>query len=757
MSTAVNAMPLKSRQFSIRSPALLWIGLATVVLIVALGNSGIDGAEIRRPGAAAKAALAALEVAVRNEDGEVLHKPMEQLERLEQDARAVPILLHGLDSSNDKFRKRVVAALGRICPANAEVIEALVQLLPDPDDSVRGSAIVALAEMGAPAFRPLRLALIDGDGRVRQGALSVLTTMAQNFHPNLDYQELAPLVAGALRDQDPSVRLSAALSLEAFGPSGKDGVPELIAAISDNDARVRSAAVSALGRIGPAANSAVPLLLLRLVDQNEPIIGAAESLGQIGAPAVGALANALSHADSDVRAAAAKALGRLGPAATPSVPQLAKRLMDEDRDVRVEAAVALWAITDKQDHVAPILAEAAKNDLRRVVEAVINIGPAAKDVVPALMRAMDENEGFLRSVTGTALGYVGADAAPAVPTLIKLRKVVAGSMNATTALGLIGRPAVPALREALRSPNADLRAGAAEALNQMGREARAAVPDLIAMINDDDKQVQEEVRGALRSIAFDEIARDSLSEILSAIERDSVVEAIFTAQLRADGADVSAGARRALVTVAEGQVPELVRRLADDDGQVRQRAAAQLRQIGRRARAAAPELRTLLEDEDIYVRLNAAAALWATGESDDRPRQILQTGLKHSRAWVRREAADLLGQLGPVAAPALSNLLDLLTDPSARVRVVAADALRQIDPDHPQLIPSLLDLLANDRESFFERMLAAEGLGKLRGRAKGTVPRLRHLQFLESNGMVLESIAKALQRIGAIAGDHEME
>jgi hypothetical protein len=68
------------------------------------------------------------------------------------------------------------------------------------------------------------------------------------------------------------------------------------------------------------------------------------------------------------------------------------------------------------------------------------------------------------------------------------------------ALARIGKPAVPALVEALHDPNPDLRDQAALALARIGPDAEAAVPDLIAALNDDNEVVRKDAVRALGQI-----------------------------------------------------------------------------------------------------------------------------------------------------------------------------------------------------------------------------------------------------------------
>jgi hypothetical protein len=62
---------------------------------------------------------------------------------------------------------------------------------------------------------------------------------------------------------------------------------------------------------------------------------------------------------------------------------------------------------------------------------------------------------------------------------------------AADALGRIGPAAVPALIEALRSPEAPVRRKAAEVLGRMGPDAKQATPELIRLLDDSDEEVRK--------------------------------------------------------------------------------------------------------------------------------------------------------------------------------------------------------------------------------------------------------------------------
>jgi len=141
-------------------------------------------------------------------------------------------------------------------------------------------------------------------------------------------------VALTLTDPDPQVRMAAAWALSQMGAKGAVAAPALGQALSDSSPRVRSLAAVALEAMGSAAVPALPELVLAL---NDPV--------------------------DYVRVPAADALGAMGPAARAAVSPLAERLRVKDEQVMV---------------------------LRSVAAALGNIGPDAKDALPALRQTLQQ-------------------------------------------------------------------------------------------------------------------------------------------------------------------------------------------------------------------------------------------------------------------------------------------------------------------------------------------------------------------------------
>ncbi len=175
------------------------------------------------------------------------------------------------------------------------------------------------------------------------------------------------------------------------------------------------------------------------------------------------------HSDNvRVRANACRDLGQLGEEAKAAIPALIDCL---GRMELVPRALFVKTLADIGPSAVPALIEALNGDDERVRSAAAvalgQIGPDAKDAVPALRAAL--GPGLLGQNSARALGRIGPHGMPALIDALKN-----GSEHAALALGEIGpdaREAVPALLAAIKSGQEDVSRSAAEALRKIDPEA----------------------------------------------------------------------------------------------------------------------------------------------------------------------------------------------------------------------------------------------------------------------------------------------
>src|SRR5262249_40811646 len=154
-------------------------------------------------------------------------------------------------------------------------------------------------------------------------------------------------------------------------------------ALQDQDGIVRGSAARALGKIGAETADVVPALIKALEDQDATGVSgsAVEALVNIGRPALPQLIAALNERNGVVfRSGVAEAMARIRD--KNAVPALIKALEDQDKVVRRTAAQALGVI-----------------------------GAKDADAVSGLIKAIGDDDGFVRRSAAEALGKVGAETA----------------------------------------------------------------------------------------------------------------------------------------------------------------------------------------------------------------------------------------------------------------------------------------------------------------------------------------------------------
>ncbi len=169
----------------------------------------------------------------------------------------------------------VDGAIGVLGEIGKPAVPALMEALKDRNLEMRGGAQEALARIGTDAVSDLLQALKDRDGETNREAAAVLLKVDP---AQLKELELAwsKALAGPGRE-----RLEAIATLEKMG---KEAVPALIQVLRDQDESVRKTAAGALGRLGPAAREAsTPLQRLAKEDPSASVREkAAEAVAKIG-------------------------------------------------------------------------------------------------------------------------------------------------------------------------------------------------------------------------------------------------------------------------------------------------------------------------------------------------------------------------------------------------------------------------------------------------------------------------------------------
>ena len=262
-------------------------------------------------------------------------------------------------------------------------VTALIELLTDPDASIRAGAAAQFAEHreinDGRAVTALIELLKDDDPFVSSsapGGLRKGTPGAERALP-----ALLASVQGKYRWTSPE----AVNALGSFGPAAKEGVPALIDRTTSKDENVDAAAILALGEIGPDAKAAIPAVIKRLGGPNgEPRVAAVEALVRIdprGETVLPTLMKLLTDGDRKIRGHAA------GRAQAPSAHEgRAAGVGGGDGDgyigglhEAVEAAVANFQGVNEAN--VPVLASSLLDGHNAAMSLLVKVGPA--DIHPS--------------------------------------------------------------------------------------------------------------------------------------------------------------------------------------------------------------------------------------------------------------------------------------------------------------------------------------------------------------------------------------
>jgi HEAT repeat protein/S1-C subfamily serine protease len=432
------------------------------------------------------------------------------------------------------------------------------------------------------------------------------------------------------------------------GGAGLAQVPDLIKLLDHGDASVRAKAARMLGEAGPSARNAIASLLKLLKDPDDfTRRTAAEALNKLGPPGrddLRLLTTALKDSAVEVRVYAASALGKMGADARHAAPALVEALQDSDAGVRQSAARSLAKVgTDSKDTVFPALLKAvgdSERDVRQAAaEALSACGPLSAADVPALVGLLKHQDAEVRVQALKALGKMGRDGKAALPNVLEACK-------GTADLGT--------------------RRAAVEALGPLGADAKAAVPVLIEALKESDKDLR----------------RDAIVVLAKFGPDAKPASAALGAALKDADKDVRKNAAVALGKLGPGAkdtLPYLVEGLKDKDKEVLLAVLTALATAGPDTKGVTVvDLIGLFENSDAEVRNKAALAVGKVGKAAVKP---LTKALSDASSDVRGAAATALGEMGAAArdqATLRALALHAEADQVPEVRSKCADALRKI-------------------------------------------------------------------------------
>jgi HEAT repeat protein len=570
-------------------------------------------------------------------------------------------------------------------PAN-DPKKLLARLLDDvkqtKDVDRQVQAAMGLADFGsdaAPALPALLAALESKNEDLRLNSAIVLGKIGK--------ASVAPL-AELLDTGDKDVRFYAIWALGWVGPEARDVAPTLIKAMADKDDNIRRKAAYSLGRIAASPAKTIAVLLAAFKDGNEDVRQAAsDALAKFGTEAVPGLITALTKGDARVRNQAALAVAEMGADARDAAPMLRELLLGKDNSNRHSYSHALAKLGKTG---VPALIEAFKDDRSDVQQAAMqSLQEVGADAVPALVDALSDKKVEVRRMSAQVLAPLRVSDKMVVTALAYAVKndtdeqVRLQCVNALQQLGISGKLASPALKEALADTNPNVRMTAYWALQNMGENPRDGFRKALA--NKDDR-IRINTAALMLMVNVD--ANDAVPVLVAALkhENDEV-------QIQAAHALAQAGRE------AGKLLPFFKDGLKSKTARVRVQALSGLQMLNQQAGPAANEIIGALKDADGSVRLQAVHTLHNVPANAEATLTAVTAMFKEEK---NAQARIAIVQLVPrYQAKAMPLLLEAIKDGDAQVRQQAVWGMQNTGGDlsayHAEVSALVKDTDANVR------------------------------------------------------------
>lgn len=323
---------------------------------------------------------------------------------------------------------------------------------------------------------------------------------------------------------------------------------------------------------------------------------------------------------------------------------------------------------------------------------------------------------------------------------------------------------VPALIIDLKSPDVAVRRKAAEALDNLGEQAKAAAPALLEALSDPDVEVRRTAAFALGSCdAERQAARPPLIKVL---QNDTDGDVRGNALFSLDLLDLGVEDRPLLLAVENDADPKVrrtlmealadyshhnrdtlllvVRGLEDEDRHVRSVALSATRRLRAALAPVRPELRARASDLKRQVRAPFILALAASGPEPGDVKLVL-AACEDNVEEVRHRAMEGLTMCEPFSEDMVRVALAGLKDKNYCVRSTAVQALAAMGSLTPEVVPALVGLMK--RDELFLQQECADALGTM---GPAAVLAIEDLIALSRQRSLLRSgrAAQALARIG---------
>ena len=169
---------------------------------------------------------------------------------------------------------------------------------------------------------------------------------------------------------------------------------------------------------------ALPVLRALLQGKERlPALVAIDMIGTLGPRADAAVPELTKALDRrSLRGLAATALGRIGRAARPALDQLRELMRDKEANMAIAAAFACWRIAEDPAAIPALVRGLGSGSAGSRFMATSSLGRIRKPAVDPLIAALAHEDPIVRAAAANALGQIGPDARKARRALYETLK-----------------------------------------------------------------------------------------------------------------------------------------------------------------------------------------------------------------------------------------------------------------------------------------------------------------------------------------------
>lgn len=334
--------------------------------------------------------------------------------------KIVAALIVALNDKNGDVQAKAARALADFGPAAEQAIPALIAHMKGFSGSsdevfLWDDCSKALAAIGPEAVPFLLEAIEKGDDNTFRGVCGSLHGIGPGVAPMVA-ESIVEAMTKLIETESGLRRRLATYALINLGSKAKTAVPALVEELDDEEFQSQLVAMQALTTIGADAKPAVEKLLTMIEIGNVSVRGhAAVCLGAIGPvedhDVLKAIVQCLDDPNQVVRERAMIGLGMMGKNAATALPQVEKAMSDNSFHAKPEAALTYWRITGKSDNAVQQLGKLLNDPTHELLsmQKLGEMGPAAKESVPALLTKLKSDDVSVQIEACEALGKIGLD------------------------------------------------------------------------------------------------------------------------------------------------------------------------------------------------------------------------------------------------------------------------------------------------------------------------------------------------------------